>query len=332
MVAEESINKSYLTRANIYKTNYSKPPSFTKNPEYVQSCELLDYFVPESGGKTAKPFFPCHYSNKSDKKNRVPRINTINGVKKLIIEKAPKWLYYFPKIVETIDTNTGECKQFVKIYHTDSHEASIRKKRKTIKSFIDTYSPLYHDKKVSCFFWTLTRLNHAKQDITNFIDSVKKRFARHGYPILGYIWVLEISDEGQGNHCHYHLIVATDRMELKGKKVPNWMKLKSLWGQRTDGSFIQKSVEQYCGKYISKKNAGRLIGWRHYGKSKTYEVPDNCKPSFTPIPDQEEYNPFYDIPDIEEKEWFDFDGDIQELLTRLGFTFSEIVEQWHNSS
>jgi len=132
---------------------------------------------------------------------------------------------------------------------------------------------------------------------------------------------------------HYHLIVATNRMELKGKKVPAWMKLKSLWGQRTDGSFIQKSVESYCGKYISKKNAGRLVGWRHYGKSKSYEIPESCKPLFT---EKEEIieNPFdYDLQEKEVvTDWIDYDGDIIALLSRLGFSFNEIVEQWHNSS
>lgn len=328
-----------MTRANIYKTNYLPPPSFTKNPEYVHSCELLDYFGPKTekeqvkkDGKEAEPFFPCLYSHKSDKKNRIPPINTIDGVKKVLVEKQPKWLYRFPKKVETIDTQTGESKTFYKFYETNSHEASIRRKRKTIQSFIDVYAPLYKDKKVSCFFWTLSRLTHAKQDITNFIDSVKKRFERNGYPILGFIWVLEISDEGSGNHCHYHLIVATNRMELKGKKVPVWMKLKSLWGQRTDGSFIQKSVESYCGKYISKKNAGRLVGWRHYGKSKRYEIPESCKPLFTKKEEIIE-NPFdYDLQEKEVTDWIDYDGDIIALLSRLGFSFNEIVEQWHNSS
>jgi hypothetical protein len=118
-------------------------------------------------------------------------------------------------------------------------------------------------------FFTLTQANQSNEKFSDTLNAIKKRFLRHNLPILGSIWVSEVSSNG---HWHYHLAVAIKRVYWK--KIPNWAKVDDLWGRRTQIAFIKKSIGADLGKYISKDNMGRIISFRGYGKSRKFLAPE----------------------------------------------------------
>jgi hypothetical protein len=191
-------------------------------------------------------FRPCLMSNKSDKKND-------ENPNKYLVQTQAKWGMCF--LGNITDTETGEIEEEV-IYQTTDLEQATKRKRKRIRSFSDFYEPLYQERKVSCFFYTLTQANESSKKVSQTIDALKMRFTRHNTPILGYFWVSEVSSRG---HWHYHLAIATKR--VKFKKLPEWIKPDDIWGRRTQVQFIKKS------KYIGKDNIGRVVGFRQFGKS-----------------------------------------------------------------
>jgi hypothetical protein len=169
---------------------------------------------------------------------------------------------------EILDLETGELLED-QDYQTTDLEQGIKRKRKAIRSFTDFYEPLYQARKVSCYFFTLTQANQSNEKLSITLDAIKKRFARHNLPVLGSIWVSEISSRG---HWHYHLAIATKRVYWK--KIPKWAKVDDLWGRRTQIVFIKKSIGAYLGKYIGKDNMGRIISFRGYGKSRKFLAPE----------------------------------------------------------
>ncbi len=251
-----------------------------KNPQFESNVLLMD-----KNGLTDESLRSCLINNNADKNYRntgyvsfSKRANrkAIQYVKQkrrmldnyeeiYFLQKEPKWLFTFYGNI--VDTETGEIFENL-VYQQDDVEMAIKRKRKAIKSFTDFYEPLYQAKKVSCLFFTLTQANQSDQTIRVAIDLIKKRFERHNQPILGSIWVSEVS---QNNHWHYHLAIATKRVYWK--KIPKWAKVDDLWGRRTGIEFIKKSIGAYLSKYIGKNNIGRMMNFRSYGKSRNFQNP-----------------------------------------------------------
>jgi hypothetical protein len=150
------------------------------------------------------------------------------------------------------------------VYTTDDLKSGNNRKIKAVDRFTDFFNPLYKFHKVSLLFFTLTIANQSRITIAQTIDILKKRCKRNNVNLKGYLWIIEVSPEGL--HVHYHLVLATDRVNLKGGIIPDYFKLDNVWGARTQVGFVKKNVKYYLSKYF-KKNNYRILGKRSYGIS-----------------------------------------------------------------
>lgn len=199
--------------------------------------------------RKAVSFRSCLLHNNSDKNSLMH-----------YIENEPKWLTILQ--CSLIDPDTGEVVGHENI-QTNNHKASNGRKIKCLDKWCAVFQPLYKARKVSLFFYTLTQAEKASLTIAQAIDILKKRGERNGYPILGYIWTLEISRKG---HIHYHIGVAIDRMTISEGKLPAWLKLNKVWERRTQVAFVRKNIRHYMAKYFA-KDSTRISGKRSYGVS-----------------------------------------------------------------
>jgi hypothetical protein len=179
-----------------------------------------------------------------------------------------------------INTSTGEIEAIIK--ETDSLIRQRGKIINTLKAFDRIYKPLYYRKKVSCMFGTLTRYPEAKVTMRMFMNNLKNAFRRSGINLLSYVWVNEVKykPEAKGKelpiHVHYHFVLAIERIEVTGGKLPLALSasyLTSMYGQIANVTFIKggDACLRYCSKYISKNGDienGITLGLRRYGASR----------------------------------------------------------------
>jgi len=263
--ARAPIKKEIMTSTKVY--NF-KLGGVSKNPHFEDGVLLM-----EKDGLTDESLRSCLISNNADKKTTKQALQYVKQKRVMADNYEPiyflqkEWKWGVSLSGEILDLETGELLED-QVHETTDLEQGIKRKRKAIRSFTDFYEPLYQERKVSCFFFTLTQANQSDKKIRDIIALIKKRFIRHNLPVLGLLWVSEISDKG---HWHYHLAVATKRVYWK--KVPQWAKVNDLWGRRTQIIFIKKSIGAYLGKYIGKDNIGRMMNFRSYGKSRNYLAP-----------------------------------------------------------
>ena len=245
-----------------------KLANVSKNPHFDDGVLLMD-----KNGLTDESLRSCLICNNSDKKSTKKAIQRIKvsrdmlGITDEIFFLQKTWKWGVSLSGNICDTETGELLEN-QTYEVTDLEQGVKRKRKALRAFSDFYEPLYQERIVSCFFFTLTQANQSNEKLSVTLDAIKKRFERNDTPILGYIWVSEISKRG---HWHYHLGVATKR--VKWKYLPKWAKVNDLWGRRTQITFIKKSIGAYLSKYIGKDNIGRMINFRSYGKSSKYLAP-----------------------------------------------------------
>ena len=185
----------------------------------------------------------------------------------LIIKTVNKWNTY---LVRTdYDPETGEVDDPVR-YCTNELKRANARKIKTLNKFCDYYQPMYKRKEVTLFFITLTSMDKARLTIRELIDILKYRI-KVGLEreLLSYIWTLEVSEN---KHCHYHLCLAVKRVNMKGKKFSDYVKLENVWGCRSEFDFVKKDVKRYLSKYFA-KDQSRLLNHRSYGISRTLKTP-----------------------------------------------------------
>ena len=240
----------------------------SKNPHFEDGVFIMD-----KNGLTDESLRSCLICNNSDTKDtrqalqyvKQKRVMADNDPNIFLLQKEYKWGISFSG--DILDLETGELLED-QDYQTTDLEQGVKRKRKAIRTFTEFYEPLYQEKKVSCMFFTLTQANQSNERLATTLDAIKKRFERHNLPILGHLWVSEVSKNG---HWHYHLAVATKRVYWK--QIPKWAKVDDLWGRRTGIEFIRKSIGAYLGKYIGKDNIGRIVSFRSYGKSRKFQAP-----------------------------------------------------------
>lgn len=104
--------------------------------------------------------------------------------------------------------------------------------------------------------------------VSDILLKLKRNLFKMGIPIEGYVWLV---DKGNlyGN-MHFHLLVAIPRLDLKGKTLPNCLKLK-FKNKKVHSSFVTnkpKMIDYLLNKEIY------FIGKRKrvYGKSKNIEI------------------------------------------------------------
>lgn len=236
-----------MTSTKVYKFQLG---GISRNPHFEKGVLIMD-----KNGLTDESLRSCLISDNSS-------IDLVEDPNVYLLQTDFKWGISFSG--EILDMETGELLEN-QVYQTTDLEQGIKRKKKALRSFTDFYEPLYQEKKVSCFFFTLTQANQCNEKMSTTLNAIKKRFERHNQPILGSIWVSEVSTRG---HWHYHLAIATKRVFWR--KVPKWAKVDDLWGRRTQITFIKKSIGAYLGKYIGKDNMGRIMFFRGYGKSRKF--------------------------------------------------------------
>jgi hypothetical protein len=248
--ARAPIKKKNKVSTKVYKF---KLGGVSRNPHFEDGVFIMD-----KNGLTDESLRSCLICNNgSTEKLEDPNV--------YLLQKDFKWGVSLSG--EILDLETGELLEDQNFQTTDL-EQGVKRKRKAIRSFTEFYEPLYQAKKVSCMFFTLTQANQSNERLNTTLKAIKKRFERHNLPILGHLWVSEVSKNG---HWHYHLAIATKRVYWKN--IPKWAKVDDLWGRRTGIEFIRKSIGAYLGKYIGKDNIGRIISFRSYGKSRNFLAP-----------------------------------------------------------
>lgn len=174
-----------------------------------------------------------------------------------LIKTKPKW---FTDLLQTdFDRNTGEITA-QSVYRTDCLTQGNNRKIKAVNRFCEHFKQPYANRQVSLFFYTFTIANQAKVTIRDCFKAFQKRLKRRNIKLHGYVWILEISDN---LHVHYHALVATDRINCKGGKLPDYLKLNEIWGANCNVQFIRKSVRYYLATYFT-KNKNRIVGKRQY--------------------------------------------------------------------
>jgi hypothetical protein len=228
----------------------------TKNPDFQAGLMPL-----EIGNPNNPLFESCLYTIKSD------RFEPKNDQKAstIFVKTQPKW---FTNLLEQeYDKETGEL--LAKgVYQTNDFKTSNGKKIKKLDQFCNYYQPLYKERKVTLWFLTFTRANHSRLSFKQMNNIVKKYYKREGMDIRGFIWTYEISKDNY--HWHYHLCLATDRINIKGKGLPTKLKFDFLWGQRTELEFVKKDIRHYMAKYFAKCDFRLDSRIRSYGSSKKF--------------------------------------------------------------
>lgn len=258
MIAPKLAKRKVITNDDVRKGNVLILPNsfsfngYELNKEYVNGCLRFD----DVRGEALRS---CLYGNKSGKLERRK-----TG---LIIRTKPKYITRLK--CSLVDASTGEIQEA--IYETNDLKKGNARKIKKLEKFCSYYQPLYQQKKVSMFLLTFTEADQVidRKEWSRMIEAVKYDFKAIGYEVRGYIWTMEISTDNY--HFHYHLCVAVDRMNLKGKSIPNRLKFDRLWHRRTQTEFVRKNVRNYLSQYFAKNNwritddEGKV--YRNYGMS-----------------------------------------------------------------
>jgi hypothetical protein len=218
--------------------------------------------------------------NRYDYLRRYPNKDYLNGLKDLPLRSCLKHhnsdrfsaLYvktqpktYTDLLHTKIDTDTGEI--ITSVYTTNEFKQANGRKIKAINRFVDYFEPLYKRRKISMLFYTLTLAEYGAP-IADVVNALKKRCKRNGKPILGYVWISEVSED---LHWHYHIAIAVDRINVKGKHLPDYLKIDNLWPTRTGVEFVRKNIRHYMAKYFA-KNQFKMIADDKQGLPKIIRV------------------------------------------------------------
>jgi hypothetical protein len=247
-------------------------------PEYLyyRSEHLYTY----KNSAFGEAFLTCYIGNNASliKSVNSRYLHEENGKYFLITTNEARYRSWYKQF--NINTSTGEIEAIIK--ESDTLIKQRGKIINTLKSFDRIYKPLYYQKKVSCLFGTLTNLPEAKITIRMFISNLKKAFKRSGINLLSYCWVNEVKykPEAKGKelpiHVHYHFVLAIERIEVTGGKLPEALSsayLTEMYGRIASVTFIKggDACLRYCSKYISKNGDienGITLGLRRYGASR----------------------------------------------------------------
>ena len=243
---------------------------------YYGSQHLYTYKNKEFG----EAFLTCYIEHNASviKAINSRYLHEENGKYFLITTNEARYRSWYKQF--NINTSTGEIEAIIK--ESDTLIKQRGKIINTLKAFDRIYKPLYYRKKVSCFFGTLTDLPGAKITIRMFISNLKKAFKRSGINLLSYCWVNEVKykPEAKGKelpiHVHYHFVLAIERIEVTGGKLPVCLSaayLTEMYGRIASVTFIKggDACLRYCSKYISKTGDienGITLGLRRYGASR----------------------------------------------------------------
>lgn len=243
---------------------------------YYKSEHLYTYKNKEFG----EAFLPCLLERNVLQKKAINSryLHEENGQTFCIATNEARYKSWYK--VLNVSTITGEIEAIIK-----ESDSLIRQRGKiinTLNTFDKAYKLLYMRRKVSCMFGTLTNVPNAKFTMRIFLKHLKTVFKRKGINLLSYVTISEVKFNYQAKdkqlpvHWHYHFVIAIERIEVTGGKLPECLSnsyLTELWGQRAEIKFISggKACLNYCSKYISKNGTstnGVILGVRRSSASR----------------------------------------------------------------
>jgi len=185
-----------------------------------------------------------HYTELSSK--RSPQVIGLNYTNQ---ERKPKYKKQFRNRITEEKFVTNEV-QILKY-----------KRNKKITLFFDTY---YSYSKFSLieigFDFEVTK------KVSDVLRIVKRNIARLNQDFLGYIWLI---DKGTENGTmHFHLVVACNKLDFVGRKLPKQMQFK-FNDKKIHSSFVKNNEK--LKQYLMKKKI-YFIGKRKrvFGKSRRF--------------------------------------------------------------
>ncbi len=163
--------------------------------------------------------------------------------------KEPKFLY----LVE--DINTGKRYRFTDV------DSIIMKRNK----IIDTFFSIYDDEKYTLIESSFPDSNELL--FNRIINCIKQKSANKDFPILGYIWIIDVGDK---NNMHFHLVLAYPKIDVKNKSLPSYLKY-SYKKYKIYSSFVRdkNALKIYLKK---KKVYERGYRKRTYNKSQKFKT------------------------------------------------------------
>ena len=95
---------------------------------------------------------------------------------------------------------------------------------------------------------------------------IRRKLPQIDAEILGFIWLV---DKGENGGMHFHLVIATKRLDFKDKKLPNELKL-NFKGKKVHSAFVSNKPK--LNEYILKKKI-YYIGKRKrvFGNSRIFK-------------------------------------------------------------
>ncbi|WP_291973301.1 hypothetical protein [Lutibacter sp.] len=134
------------------------------------------------------------------------------------------------------------------------------KRNKLITSFLKKY--------ISNSKYTMIEIGvdfNSTKHISNILFKLKRQLKKIGITVLGYVWLV---DRGEYGGMHFHLVLAIEKINIKGKKLPKEFKLK-FKGTRIHSAMVTNKPRLM--NYLLKKEI-YYIGKRKrvYGKSRKF--------------------------------------------------------------
>lgn len=214
--------------------------------------------IPTSGGDST-----LSYLSNYDAKSEINRdYNVVTEGKYLKEYTVTK---YDPETGELYDSNI----------EADTLMIRNSKRRKQFTAFVEYYECMLSKRAISIMHYTLTRCDRARISISKAIDHIKNRYSSNGAEVLGFVWVLELSEEN--NLPHYHLLIASSRINFKGDHIPNELCIQGHWGQKVHIQPVStpSHLRAFPG-YFTKRADGILWAGDHklaraYGRSQVFK-------------------------------------------------------------
>ena len=136
-----------------------------------------------------------------------------------------------------------------------------KKRRVTISRFFDYYHHFYTHKEVTLLEVVLPI--HNGESISKFTKHISRVLSKTKTPLLGYCWIRDI---GQAFAVpHYHIVIAVSRINMKGTKLPEYLKFGDFW--EGSSTTTVKSIKKIVNYYLKKGIPNTENRQKTYGKS-----------------------------------------------------------------
>jgi len=160
-----------------------------------------------------------------------------------------------PKLEKTF-INKINGQRFIK----NEVQIMMYKRNKSIKEFFNRYK--------SNIKYTMIEIGvdfNSTQRISDILFKLKRQLKKIYITVLGYVWLV---DRGEHGNMHFHLVVTIKKIDVKGRKLPEELKL-SFKKKKIHSSLVSNKIR--LRNYLLKKEI-YYIGKRKrvFGKSRKF--------------------------------------------------------------